>query len=78
MIYVDSAEYKGNFRIWCKFNNGKSGIVNLKNKLWGPVFDPLKSEENFKKFKISNVLHTIVWYNDADLAPEFLYENLEK
>ncbi len=78
MIYVKEAKYKGDYKIWCRFNNGENGIVDLEGELWGPVFEPLKDKERFKNFKISDVLHTIAWENGADLAPEFLYEHLQK
>ena len=78
MIYVKEAEYKGDYKIWCQFSNGESGIVDREGELWGPIYEPLKDKENFKRFKVSDVLHTIAWYNDADLAPEFLYEHIKK
>jgi hypothetical protein len=40
------------------------------------MFEPMKDVERFKRFFVSNVLHTLVWENDADLAPECLYEKL--
>ncbi len=36
------------------------------------MFDHLKDKEKFKKFRVD--WGTIVWENDADFAPEFLYE----
>jgi hypothetical protein len=44
--------------------------------LWGPVFEPLKDPDRFRKFEVSNVLHTIRWEDGADLAPESLYDKL--
>jgi hypothetical protein len=44
--------------------------------LWGPVFQPLKDPEKFKRFKVSEVFHTICWDNGADLAPEYLYAKM--
>ena len=37
-----------------------------------PVFEPLRDLSVFRRFQISEVLHTIVWENNADLAPEYL------
>ena len=36
-----------------------------------PIFKALKDENTFRNFKLA--FDTLVWPNDADLAPEFLY-----
>ncbi|MDT3738236.1 MAG: DUF2442 domain-containing protein [Candidatus Kapabacteria bacterium] len=72
-IEIVDAEYKDGYNIFIKFNDGKSGIVNLENILWGKVFEPLKDVLHFKNFEISKISNTIEWKNGADLAPEFLY-----
>jgi hypothetical protein len=76
MLEVTCAEYTGGYRIRIEFNNGEAGIVDLSDSLWGPVFEPLRDTETFKRFTLSPVLHTICWDNDADLAPEYLYEKM--
>ena len=40
------------------------------------MFEPLRDLRVFQKFEVSPVLHTIRWENDADLAPEYLYEKM--
>ncbi len=52
-------------------------MVDLKDELYGEVFEPMKAMEKFKAFKVDAVLGTIVWDNGADFAPEFLYEKLK-
>jgi hypothetical protein len=74
MLEVTDAQYAGNYKISLTFNNRISGIVDLENALWGPVFEPLKDPAIFAKFQVSEVLHTIYWDNGADFAPEFLYD----
>jgi hypothetical protein len=75
MIYkVISARYVRDYIIYLKFNDGLEGDVNLKEELEGDVFSPLKDLILFKKFKVHPELHTLVWDNDADFAPEFLHE----
>ena len=59
--------------IWLRFNDGVEGEVDLQDELWGPVFSPLKNKAYFKKFRVHPDLHTITWENEADFAPEFLY-----
>ncbi len=77
MIEVTGAKYLQDYKVWLEINNGKSGEVDLESHLWGTVFVPLKNIEEFKKFKISNELGTLIWENEADFAPEFLLANLK-
>jgi hypothetical protein len=71
VIWVTEAVYRDEFQIFLKFNDGTSGLVDLKNKLNGPIFEPLAEIEYFKNFCLNT--WTIEWPNGADLAPEFLY-----
>ncbi|MFH1007553.1 MAG: DUF2442 domain-containing protein [Candidatus Latescibacterota bacterium] len=73
MLEVTKARYEKEYRIRIEFNDGKSGVVDLKDDLWGSVFEPLKDQNEFKRFTVSEILHTISWENDADFAPEYLY-----
>ena len=73
MLEVMQAQYQDGYKIWLEFNDGVSGVVDLSEVLWGPMFEPLKDIEQFKRFSVSRILHTLVWENDADLAPEFLH-----
>ena len=76
MLEVLSARHVENYKIDIRFNNGQGGIVDLREALWGPVFEPLQDLAQFSRFEVSPVLHTIRWDNDADLAPEFLQQKL--
>ncbi len=76
MLDVRSAKYVGGYKVWIELGNGESGVVDLEPDLWGPVFEPLRDPEKFRRFRISDVLHTLVWEDGADLAPEHLYERL--
>lgn len=70
-IEVVKAKYVKEYKIELLFNDGKRGVVDLKDDLWGEVFLPLRDIEQFKKFKIK--FDTLSWKNGADIAPEFLY-----
>ncbi len=72
MLEVTSAEYVEGYKIRVRFNSGGQGVVDLKDALWGPMFEPLRDIGAFRRFKVSEVLHTLCWENDADFAPEFL------
>ena len=77
ILHVKEAKYRHDYVIWLKFNDGTEGEVDLTNELDGEMFSPLKDTQKFKSFKIDPILETIVWENGADLAPEFLYENIK-
>ena len=75
---VKKAEYLKDYKIFIVFDNNKKGEVDLKDRLWGEVFEPLKNKEYFKKFKVNEDLGTIAWPNGADIAPEALYKEVVK
>ena len=76
MLELVKAEYKNGYKIWIELSNGKSGTVDFSALLWGDMFEPLKDINNFKNFQLSEVFGTIVWANGADVAPEYLLNNL--
>lgn len=74
MLRIDQAEYTGEYMIHLTFNNGKSGQVNLKQTIFNdtrPIFSGLKALSDFKNFRIDR--GTLVWPNDLDFAPEYLF-----
>ncbi len=77
ILHVKEAKYLHDYVVWLRFNDGAEGEIDLANELEGEVFGPLKDINKFKSFKVDPILETIVWENDADLAPEFLYENMK-
>lgn len=76
ILHVKEAKYLHDYVIWVRFNDGIEGKVDLENELEGEVFGPLRDKRKFRSFKVDPILETIVWENGADLAPEFLHENL--
>lgn len=71
---LKTAEYAGGYRIKVTFEDGTEGVLDLKDELWGEVFEPLKDVSKFREFRVDPELRTIVWPTGADLAPEYLYE----
>lgn len=74
---VKDAYYVRDFVIHMRFSDGVEGDVDLKNELYGPVFEPLKDPDLFKQFFVHAEFRTLAWPNGADLAPEFLYERMQ-
>ena len=57
--HVVDAKYIKDYRLWLKFNDGKSGEVDLAERIsWGEVFKPLKNINYFKNFCFN-----IYWYS---------------
>lgn len=76
MVDVVEARYVRDHTLWLKFEDGASGEVDLSEDLRGPVFEPLRDPEYFRRFVVSADLGTVSWPNGADFAPEFLYDKL--
>ena len=68
---VVQAQYRGAHRIRLVFNDGAEGILNFRPWLKGPVFEPLKDLDYFRRFFVDG--GTVAWPNGADIAPETLY-----
>jgi hypothetical protein len=51
-------------------------IAILYRDLDGPVFEPLREPTVFQRVHLHPELHTVVWPNGADFAPEFLHERV--
>jgi len=73
-LSVKNAIYLNSYTLRLTFSDGVVKDVDLSNELYGQIFLPLKDISFFKKVKVSSELGTIFWPNDADFAPEFLYE----
>jgi hypothetical protein len=71
--HIAEARYVSGYKIWLRFRDGSEGVVDLEGELLGPVFEPLRALDEFRRFRIDDVFHTLVWSNGADIAPEFLH-----
>lgn len=74
MRYVTDATYISGYKLKIRFDNGESKVVDLQPHLDGPIFDPLKDLDFFTTFQVNRDIDTIVWPNNADFSPDFLYE----
>ena len=73
-LHVTSVTYLGKYELRLTFDDGITKDVNLRDELYGEVFEPLKDEGFFRQVKVNTDTNTIEWPNGADFAPEFLYE----
>lgn len=62
------------YELRIEFTNGVAKDVDLRNELYGPVFEPLRDPELFRQVRLNEETGTVEWPNGADFAPEFLYE----
>lgn len=76
MIRVLDARPCSEYRVWLRFSDGKEGVVDLKEDLHGPVFEPIQDPDVFASLTVNPDIHTITWPNGADFAPEYLYEKV--
>ncbi len=73
---IISARYVKDYVLYLRFADGSEGEVDLEHELDGEIFVSLKDVSFFKSFTVHPELHTVVWPNGADFAPEFLYDRL--
>ncbi|MBM4287996.1 MAG: DUF2442 domain-containing protein [Deltaproteobacteria bacterium] len=73
-LHINHVRYLGDFclRLW--FNDGQVKDVDLKDDLYGEVFEPLQNQEFFQQVKVNPETKTVEWPNGADFAPEYLSE----
>ena len=76
-LHVKEARYLYDYVVWLRSNDGAEGEIDLQSELDGEAFSPLGDKRRFRQFRVDPELGTIVWENGADLAPEFLYENMK-
>ncbi|MBI4802193.1 MAG: DUF2442 domain-containing protein [Elusimicrobia bacterium] len=78
MHWIKSVRYLREHKLKLKFEDGQYKIVDLKPHLTGKVFKPLTDTGYFRRVKLNKDIDTIVWPNNADFSPDFLYKIGEK
>jgi hypothetical protein len=74
--HVIEARYMGDYKVWLEFNDGRKGVVDLADDLYGEHFEQLRDRLRFADFYLDYGLATIAWHHGADFAPDYLYEKL--
>ena len=63
------------YQIEVEYADGICGVVSLSDRLFGPVFEPLRDEQLFSQVYLDE-FGAIAWPNGADIAPDALYRKL--
>jgi Protein of unknown function (DUF2442) len=67
------------YLVHVRFEDGVTADVDLSYLAErGGVFEPLEDLGFFRKLRADPEAGTIVWPNDADIAPETLYEHAQR
>jgi Protein of unknown function (DUF2442) len=75
MARLTRVEARSGYRLKLEFSDGTGGEVDLSNRLFGPVFEPLRDASFFARVVIDE-FGAPCWPNGADLAPDALYDRL--
>ncbi|MDR0730030.1 MAG: DUF2442 domain-containing protein [Treponema sp.] len=78
LAYVIKAELREDYKIYIKFNDGLSGIIDFKDKITTDhreIIRELIDKSKFNKIKVER--HTLCWENGVDFAPEYLYDQIK-
>jgi hypothetical protein len=78
MHFVKDVSYLADYKLKLTFQDNIVKIVDLKPHLDGEIFEPLMNIDYFKNVRINPDIDTVVWSNEADFSPDFLYEIGEK
>jgi len=75
--HVVEARYLGDYKVWLEFNDGRKGVVDLADELYGDEMSKLRNRDRFCEFYLDYGLASIAWLDGQDFAPDFLYERLK-
>lgn len=69
----------GSYEVQVRFEDGLSARIDLAYLLeYGGVFEPLRDPDYFRRLRADQDARTIVWPNEADIAPETLYLHAQR
>jgi hypothetical protein len=77
-LLIDAKPRDG-YGVRVEFADGLAADVDLSYLLdYGGVFEPLRDPEYFRRLRADAQAGTIVWPNEADIAPETLYAHAQR
>jgi hypothetical protein len=75
MVSVIKVTALQGWRLAVEFSDGVGGELSMEDRLFGPVFEPLREWALFSRVYIDE-FGAICWPNGADLAPDALHDRL--
>ena len=75
MEEVIGVRVEGPYVLEIVFSDGKGGLIDLSEQIYGEVFEPLRDPDYFRLAGIEG--STVAWPNGADFSPEFLYDAVQ-
>jgi hypothetical protein len=75
MERVVTVVVRDDYRLDVEFSDGLRGEVSLKDRLFGPLFVPLRDPALFAQAAVDE-FGAVCWPNGADLAPDALYKQI--
>lgn len=76
MPAVSSVRPLDDYQLEVCFDDGTNGVVSIADRLFGPVFEPLRDVAVFRQVTVDE-FGAICWPNGADLAPDALYQRIK-
>ena len=75
---LSNARHMGDYQKWLQFSDGKAGIVDLSDDLWGEDLEALRDPAAFAELSLDEGLATLSWERGGiDISPSYLYSKLE-
>ena len=75
MMRVVNVQALPKWRLAVEFSDGIRGEISMEDRLFGPVFEPLRDWAFFSRVYVDE-FGAICWPNGADLAPDALHDRL--
>ena len=75
---LSDARHMGDYQMWLQFADGRAGIVDFSDDLWGEDLEPLRDLVIFAEIALDEGLATLSWERGGiDISPSYLYSKLE-
>jgi hypothetical protein len=77
-MLIEAMPAKG-YAVRVRFEDSTCADIDLSYLLdYAGIFEPLRNPEYFRQLKADRGAGTIVWPNEADIAPETLYAHAQR